>query len=398
MKTKLLFVCVSLGLGGSERCMTEMLRHIDLNRYEVTLLALIPVDNQNQIPDGIRIINGYDGFEFCDMPMRQFVPWALRNGKLGLLARKSRYWYNITLRKADMTYYFWKFLAREIPTLAECYDVTIGYGPGLASFFAMDKVPNGGKKILWVNTNLVRAHFDLKQHRRLYDQADHVVAVCNNLSNDLIGYYPEIKEKTSVFYDMLDLEGIKRAGEAYAPDYPPNQKNKILTVGRICEAKALHLAAEAAAILKAEGLEFHWYILGDGADRPMLENRILELEVGDRVTLLGALKNPYPWFAGCDIYVQTSVYEGSCTTISEALIFDKPVVTTNIDIAPEKIFYGKNGLIAEMTGDDIAAKLQTLLVQPEIIKNMEEYIRKTSLFCGNQIEQFYSLVEALLSQ
>ena len=398
MKRKLLFVCVSLGLGGSERCMTEMLRNIDLTRFEVTLLALIPVENQNQIPEGIRVINGYTGFALCDAPMRQFVPWALRHGKFGLLARKSLYWYKVMFKKADFSCSFWESFIRDIPELEESYDVTIGYGPGLASFFAMDKVHDGGKKILWVNTNLVRAHFDLKKHRRLYDQADHTVAVCNNLANDMVGYYQEIKDKISVYYDMLDIEGIKQAGKAYVADYPQNQKNKILTVGRICEAKALHLAVEAAAILKANAQDFHWYILGDGSDRPMLEARIVDLDVADRVTLLGALRNPYPWFAGCDIYVQTSVYEGSCTTISEALIFSKPVVTTNIDVAPEKIFHGKNGLICQMTGEDIAKKIQTLLEQPEKVKNMEEYIRETSLFCGNQIEQFYSLVELLLSE
>ncbi len=398
MKKKLLFVCVSLGLGGSERCMMEMLRNIDQCHYEITLIALLPVENQNQIPEGIHVINGYAGFKQYNAPMRQFIPWALRAGKFGLMFKKANYWFKISRKKEDFTYHFWKFFSKQIPLLTDNYDITIGYGPGLASFFAMDKVPNGGKKILWVNTNLVRAHFNLEKHRRLYANADHIVAVCKNLLNDLHSYFPESIGKMSVFYDMIDAAGIQDASHAFTPAYNQKQKNNILTVGRICEAKALHFAVEAAAILKAEGLDFHWYILGDGSDRPHLENRIVELGVEDRITLLGALKNPYPWFAGCDIYVQTSIYEGSCTTITEALIFKKPVITTNIDIAPEKILPHKNGMICNMTGQDIADKIRVLLTKPELKEEITQYINSTPLFCGNPIEQFYSLIDSLLAK
>lgn len=395
MKKKLLIVCVSLGLGGSERCMTEMLRNMDLSRYDITLQSLIPVENKNAIPEGIRVINGYPGFDTQEISMRRYIPQLLKKGKFAAAAKRSLYWYRVNVRKREYTACFWQSYAKEIPAVEEQYDVTIGYGPGYASFFAMDKVPNGGKKILWVNTNLVRAHFDLEEHRRLYVQADHIVAVCRNLLRDLQGYYPECRGKMSVFYDMLDVKGIQEAGHAYQPDYPPEQANRVLTVGRICEAKALHLAAEAAAVLKERGLDFRWYILGDGEGRQALESRIRELEVEDRMVLLGALNNPYPWFAGCDIYVQTSVYEGSCTTITEALILGKPVVTTNIDIAPEKIQEGSNGLICNMTGLDIADKLQRLLTEPQLRRDMEQYIQSTPVFYGDQISQLYDLLERL---
>lgn len=395
MKKKLLFVCVSLGLGGSERCMTEMLRNLDQSRYEITLLALIPVENKNEIPEGIRVINGYPGFEDMEVSVRKVVGRALRDGNIAAAVKRSLYWCRVNLLKKEYTACFWKSYAGEIPVVEESYDATIGYGPGFASFFAIDQVPNGGKKILWVNTNLVRAHFDLEQHRRLYAEADHIVAVCRNLLRDLQGYYPECREKMSVFYDMLDVEGIQKASRAFQPAYPAEEKNRILTVGRICEAKALHLAAEAAAILKERGFDFRWYILGDGSGRSVLESRVRELDVGDRVVLLGALNNPYPWFAGCDIYVQTSVYEGSCTTITEALILGKPVVTTDIDIAPEKINDGYNGLICAMTGQDIADKLQRLLTQPGLKQEMEQYIQRTPVFYGDQIGQFYDLLESL---
>ena len=195
MRKKILFVCVSLGLGGSERCMTEMLRNLDRKRYDITVQSLIPVENKNAIPEHIRVINGYEVFEECNAPMREFVPKARKKGQLRKLIRKSVYWHRVTYRKKDYTASFWKAFAPYIPHLREQYDVTIGYGPGLASLFAMDKVPHGGKKILWVNTNLVRSGFDLKYQKRVYMQADHIVTVCRNLLRDMQGYYPEYAAK-----------------------------------------------------------------------------------------------------------------------------------------------------------------------------------------------------------
>lgn len=394
-KRRLLFVCVSLGLGGSERCMTEMLRNLDRKRYDITVQSLIPVENKNAIPEHIRVINGYKGFEECNAPMREFVPKALKKGQLRKLIRKSVYWHRVTYRKKDYTASFWKAFASYIPHLREQYDVTIGYGPGLASLFAMDKVPHGGKKILWVNTNLVRSGFDLKYQKRVYMQADHIVTVCRNLLRDMQGYYPEYVAKMSYFYDMLDIPGIRQLGDTYTAAYEPNNTPRILTVGRICEAKALHFVAESAAILKEKKLDFVWYIIGDGELRGQLESKIQTLNVQDRVVLLGALDNPYPWFKDCDLYVQTSVFEGSCTTITEALIFGKPVVTTDIDIAFEKIDDGKNGLICNMSGQDIADKVGGLLSNQVQRDEMTRYINNNPIFYGDQIEAFDELVDTL---
>lgn len=394
-RKKLLFVCVSLGLGGSERCMAEMLKNLDAQCYDITLQSLIPVENVNAFPEEIKVINGYEGFAECNAPMREFVPGAAKKGQIIKLLRKSAYWFKVTYGKCDYTEVFWRTMSKYIPEMQEQFDVTIGYGPGLASLFAMNKVANGGKKILWVNTNLVRAGFDLKYHHRLYRQTDRIVMVCHNLLRDMQGYYPDCVDKMSVFYDILDVSGIRAAGNAYQAEYPEEEKNRILTVGRICEAKALHLAVEAAEILKRRGFSFRWYIIGDGELRPQLEAKINDLDVQDRMVLLGALRNPYPWFKDCDLYVQTSVYEGSCTTITEALIFGKCVVTTDIDIAFEKIEEGKNGLICGMTGEEIAQKIGILLENKEYWKQMQNYISGNPVFCGDDVSLFNQMVNDL---
>ena len=57
-----------------------------------------------------------------------------------------------------------------------------------------------------------------------------------------------------------------------------------------------------------------------------LENYHLE----ENVMLLGTIKNPFPYYAQCDLYVQTSLHEGYCISLAEAQAFSKPIVSTDV--------------------------------------------------------------------
>lgn len=59
-------------------------------------------------------------------------------------------------------------------------------------------------------------------------------------------------------------------------------------------------------------------------------------------------KNPYGYLKNCDIYVQTSRFEGYCTTTNEAKDLRKPVITTNVSGANEQFENNKSGLIVNI--------------------------------------------------
>ena len=390
---KVLFVTASLGLGGSEKCMAEMIRHIDLERYDVTVLALTQVENQHHFDKRIRIINGYPVFERLQMPMRLFIVEALKKGEIGLLVCKSKYWIRSKIGNWHISKYFWQELSKYILPYDEKFDVVIGYGQGPASYFAIDKVPNVKKRVLWLNTDLEKAKYDINYIRRFYMSADVVTADSKNGKDNLLRLYPEIRNRVYCYPNMLDVDGIVKKSKEYAVAYLQDGAAHILTVGRMAEAKALHLAVGAAEILKCRGIPFNWYIIGDGSLRGQLEEQIRRAGVEDCVVLLGAQTNPYPWFKACDIYVQTSVYEGSCMTINEAMIFNKPVVTTNFPAAYEKIQDGKNGLICEMNASSIADKIEQLLSDKALCKEMADYICQNQAKWESDMQLFYDMIE-----
>lgn len=393
-KKKILFVSASLGLGGSERCMAEMIRRIDLDRYDITVLALNRVENMQKFDPRIRIIEGIPEFEYLGMPMSKFVPLALKTGEFHKLVWKSICWLRIKIGKKHISQYFWQSLSRYIPKTEEEFDAVVGYGQGLATYYAIDKVPNVKKRVLWLNTDLEKAKYHPAYIRRFYMTADIVAADSEHGKKALQRLYPEIGERVYRYPNMLDVDGIVKKSGEYAAAYPQNEAGcHILTVGRMVEAKAFHLAVGAAEILKRRRIPFKWYLIGDGPLRGQIAEQIRRVGVEDCVILLGARRNPYPWFAGCDIYVQTSIYEGSCMTINEAMVFNKPVVSTDFPAVYEKIEDGKNGFICEMNAQSIADKVECLLVDKALRQKMSDDTRHNKGRRESDIQQFYNMLE-----
>ena len=78
------------------------------------------------------------------------------------------------------------------------------------------------------------------------------------------------------------------------------------------------------------------------------------------------LLKKYPYMAQCDVYVQTSSFEGYGLTIAEAKILGKPVVSTNFDVVHDQIKHEHDGLIAEMTPESVADNILRLINEKDL--------------------------------
>jgi len=70
-------------------------------------------------------------------------------------------------------------------------------------------------------------------------------------------------------------------------------------------------------------------ILGEGENRPALQALIKELDLEQDVSLMGFVKNPYPYMAQAALFVLSSRWEGLPTVLVEALYLGAPVIATN---------------------------------------------------------------------
>ena len=140
------------------------------------------------------------------------------------------------------------------------------------------------------------------------------------------------------------------------------------------------------------GHDIVWYIIGDGPDREAVENAILRENMEDRVIMLGAKTNPYPYIAACDIYVQPSIFEGKAVAVREAQILQKPVVITAYPTASSQLTDGFDGVIVPLDTDGCAEGICSLLSDKTKLETLRENCKNSNYSNESEIEKIYSLM------
>ncbi len=255
-----------------------------------------------------------------------------------------------------------------IPRLEEQYDIAVNFhihSPFLV-WYLSEKV-NASVKYTWIHNDFETTGYNISELKQYLKCVNHFFAVSDQLSKEFINIFPEFEDKTTTALNIVPIDEIKKKADEFYPDeYKDNHKLKLLTVGRLEEQKGYDIAIRVCAMLKAEGLEFEWYILGEGTQRKALEEIIVKENIENYFYLLGVKMNPYPYFKNCDIYVQTSKHEGYVTTVTEAKIFDKPIVTTDVSGAREQLIDGVNGSITKIDVESVYTKLKNLMISEEL--------------------------------
>ena len=204
-----------------------------------------------------------------------------------------------------------------------------------------------------------------------------------------------MKEKTDIFHNILNAnEIIKKAQEPVA-EIDKCGKAAIVTVGRLGQDKGQIVIPETASLLKKSGIDFTWYIVGDGPVRNDIEQGIQKYHMENNICLLGTKENPYPYINACSIYVQTSTSEGWCLTTQEARILHKPCVVTDIPVMHEQFIDGVNGIIAN--GTDAAALyegIMRLLSSQELRERIVNNLKAEPQDGAVEMQKLYDFLES----
>ena len=353
---KILFFVESLHCGGAERSLLSLLNNMDYIGYDVHLMVI------------------RKGGEF-----EQFVPKHLTIESIDFNSSlKVRIQFKIARllnfnKKNHNAQLFWNSVKNEIPIVEEEFDVAIAWGQGFATYFVAERV-NADKKIAWVNTDYQKAGYNWKKDLTIYEKFDKVVGISEFVKESMQKFIAP--NKVISIRNIIDEDDIKlRAQGSVSITY--DKKNfSIVSIGRLAKAKGFELAVRAAKILTDTGFNFRWYIIGEGNERAYLEKLIKENSLENKFILLGFRDNPYPYIKMCDIYVQTSHFEGLGRTLIEASILNKPIVTTNFPTAYSILEQDKTGIITVMNSKSIADGIKKIITDLDfknyLIKNLEE--------------------------
>jgi glycosyltransferase involved in cell wall biosynthesis len=118
------------------------------------------------------------------------------------------------------------------------------------------------------------------------------------------------------------------------------------------------LLIRAIPIVLKEEPETKFLIAGDGAEKEALERKVKNLNINSSVTFLGRVPHEEMpnLLSQADIYVSTSLYDGTSVSLLEALASGAFPVVTDIPSNKEWIADGDNGFLVPKENENLLAK------------------------------------------
>lgn len=136
-------------------------------------------------------------------------------------------------------------------------------------------------------------------------------------------------------------------------------------IGRLQPVKNYSLFIEAASIMLQNRKNVQFWIIGNGDEYDKLKKQIVEKNIQDKVILWGNRDDVDVALSRCDVFVQTSITEGSPNTIAEAMRAQKPIISTRSTDLSEMIEEEKNGYIVESNSDSLLSAMNNLILRTE---------------------------------
>lgn len=375
----IVFIIESLHLGGSEKSLVTLLQNLDFKKYSVDLIIFSRggIFEQN-IPKDVNVIydDTFSKISFTDR-----------------ILYKSRKILNP--KKLHDSQILWDIIRKKFENRNKKYDVAISYSQGFTSFYTEAYV-TAELKFSWVNIDYSMAGYNLNYDLPIYKQYHSIVAVSPQVKDGLLHELTKLNEslRIDVIKDITDRDEIHRKSQDNKKVNFDDKKINIVTACRLAKQKGLHLAVEACKILVEKKHPVHWYLVGEGGERKFLQELISTNKLDDHITLVGMTDNPYPYMKDCDIYVQTSLFEGLGLTVIEASYLCKPIVSTNFPTVFGILKDGETGLIAEMNSKSILEKIE-LIITDETLK--DSLVNNLSKSTNSDKEQTLQKFENLIN-
>lgn len=369
MKKRLLVVIPHLTIGGVQKSLISALKALDYDKYDVTLyLRKNRTDLISFVDDRVNVIVNTDSNRYYRKPYAILLQIKSLVAKVFGKKDKSRKLNDILEEKirCDAMEYERKTYFNNTH-----YDIAVAYVQGYVALF-VDKCINADKKILFFHTS---TNDTPEIHNAVIPNYSAVAALHDQQKALLQEWYPASKGKIKIVENYTDKEFITEQSKALS--FPETDKTVICSCGRFSPVKGFDMAVEAAKKLKDAKVKFIWYFVGDGPERSKLESQISEYNLEDNIVVTGMQKNPYPYMAGCDIYVQPSYEEAMPVTILEAHRLNKPVIATATVGGLKLVEAGKNGVVCEISSAAIAESISDLINDKEKFNRITNNLKST---------------------
>jgi glycosyltransferase involved in cell wall biosynthesis len=303
----------SLGIGGAERVVNNLVIGFDKNNIKVDLLLAKEYDiSREHIPNGVNIID----FKHSRTMFSLFslIKYLKRNKGSIVLSH---------LRHAN-----------RIAILA---NILSGRK---SKVFVVEHTTRS-----IVKDNVISDTLNMILYNYLYPKAEKIIHVSKEAAEDLENKYNWRRGTVKVLYNpVVNEEKVHHYNlphEWFVVNKPP----VILGVGRLIPDKNFSLLINAFYHVRQK-LECRLIILGQGEEADVLRKLIYRLNLQNDVHMPGYVNNPYDYMSHASVFVLSSIREGLPTVLIEALACGCPVVSTRCPSGPTEIL--ENGKYGEL--------------------------------------------------
>lgn len=340
---RILFVIPSLGHGGTNRSLLNIIDFMNTLDYEIEVYCIshigpyVELLSHKILPEDIWLSSIFESYAQI---LREPVVKRIRKLVIKVLFQFLR----IFSRK-KMLGYVYKRVARNIDKMN--YDYVVAMQEGITTHLLSHTRTS---KIAWVHSDYVAEIRNVLEEEYYYSKYEQIVFVSNYTLDRFIKLYPKLTNRCQTIYNLLNEKTILRqASHALCDTRFDIDGWVILSIGRLSKVKRFYEIPEIAWKLKRKGFQFKWYIIGKGKDKELILEKIDEYEVADSVILLGEIDNPYPYIKHSKIVAVTSSSEACPYVLNEAKLLHVPIVATSFGSIQEFIIDGYNGFIADLS-------------------------------------------------
>jgi glycosyltransferase involved in cell wall biosynthesis len=196
--------------------------------------------------------------------------------------------------------------------------------------------------------------------RRLYRRADRIVTLTHGARSDLVQNFSAPEQMISVMGTNAVIPPAMVNHLRQWDGETGRENDLIVSVGRLSPEKDHRTLLRAMKLLPADR-RYRLAIVGEGPERPALEALARQYGLAEQTIFTGQVADPFVWMMRARLAICSSVYEGLCNAIIEALACGTPVVSTDCPYGPREILQG--GRYGTLTPVGDAAAMATAIAE-----------------------------------
>lgn len=375
-------------MGGIEKALLEMINNMREDEYEITLfLKSNGGELIDSVPSRVKKIIIFEENISTKNKIKRFI-----KRKQIIKAFKVGFYTLMSSRSTNFAKSY-KYICKTLDRIDEEYDLAISYSTptSFSVVYTIDKI-KAKKKAVWIHSDLDRYKELIKDYEEYYAKYDQVYSVSNVGCKKIADIFPGKIKSVSTFYNIISQSNIQLQAEK-GDDFKDYYDGiRIVTVGRLSYEKGQDIVINIVKELKLQEYNVRWYLIGDGEEYKSLEKNIKDNNLEEDIILMGNKENPYGYIKDCHIYVQPSIQEGYCMTVSEARCLNKPMIITDFNGSYEQINNMKTGIIVERDEKQLINAIKLLIDDKHIMEAFKNNLELNEVDTKKEMDKIKALL------